>query len=272
MREYANRFDKPVLVASSSKAYGDHVARTFLSVKSRRIYGRPRPTAGPTRRPYCSHELDAYNPPRKDPRRGRRGRANPQGAVANAAFTLSTDAELDVVFLCTGNRFRSPMAAALFARATEGLPVQVRSRGTLDIESMPAFPEALEEAAQLGFDLSSHRTCRLAGEDLSQTDLVLGFERIHVAAAVIEAGADRKRTFTLPELVELLATIAPPPSLDPIERARAALQAAHDARPPAHEVMPELADPIGRPRRVQRETARRVRDLVDELSSGLFGR
>ena len=164
------------------------------------------------------------------------------------------------------------MAAALFARATEGLPVQVRSRGTLDIGSMPAFPEAVEEAARLGFDLSSHRTRTLAGEDLSQTDLVLGFERIHVAAAVIEAGADRKRTFTLPELVGLLATIAPPPRLDPIERARAALQAAHDARPPAHEVMPELADPIGRPRREQRETARRVRDLVDELSSGLFGR
>jgi protein-tyrosine-phosphatase len=164
------------------------------------------------------------------------------------------------------------MAAAFFAKATFGLPVQVRSRGTLDVGSLPVFPEALEEAAQLGIDLSSHRARNLGGEDLSQADLVLGFERIHVAAAVIEAGADRKRTFTLPELVELLATVATPSGLDPIERARAALQAAHDALRPAHEVMLEVGDPIGRPRRVQRETARHVRDLVNELLGGLFGR
>ena len=38
--------------------------------------------------------------------------------------------ELQVVFVCTGNRFRSPLAAALFREATSGLPVDVRSMGT----------------------------------------------------------------------------------------------------------------------------------------------
>jgi len=164
------------------------------------------------------------------------------------------------------------MAAALFARATEGLPVQVRSRGTLDLAATPALPEALEEAALLGLDLSSHRSCRLTGEDLSQADLVLGFERIHVAAAVVEAHAGRDRTFTLPELVELLAAIEPPPDLDPVERARAAVQAAHEARRATHGALPELVDPIGRPRGVQRDVANRVQALVAELVSRLFGR
>jgi protein-tyrosine phosphatase len=186
---------------------------------------------------------------------------------------LTTDATtFDVVFLCTGNRFRSPMAAALLANATEGLPVRVRSRGTLDVGTVPAFPEALEEAALLGLDLSSHRACKLAGEDLSQVDLVLGFERIHVATAVIEAGAARERTFTLPELAELLTAVGPLPELDPLERARVALRAAHEARGAGQALLPELADPVAQTRREQRETAGRLRELVAQVVSGLFGR
>jgi protein-tyrosine phosphatase len=180
--------------------------------------------------------------------------------------------EFEVVFLCTGNRFRSPMAAAFFARATDGLPVRVRSLGTLDVGPIPVLPEALEESASLGLDLSSHRACRLAGEDLSETDLVVGFERAHVAQAVVEARARRERTFTLPELVGLLAAIAPSPDLDPVERARVALQAAHEARPASQAFAPEVADPLGRPRSAQRETATRVQELVTQLAIGLFGR
>jgi protein-tyrosine-phosphatase len=185
---------------------------------------------------------------------------------------LSATAGFGVVFLCTGNRFRSPMAAALLSRATEGLPVHVRSRGTLDVETMPALPEAVQEAASLGLDLSSHRARRLAGEDLSEADLVLGFERTHVAVAVIEAGARRERTFTLPELVGLLAAIDLPPDLEPIERARAALRAAHEARGAGHALLPEIADPIGRPRSAQRETATRLQVLVSQIAADLFGR
>jgi low molecular weight protein-tyrosine phosphatase len=182
-----------------------------------------------------------------------------------------TSAEFQVAFLCSGNRFRSPLAAALLTEATAGLPVRVTSLGTLDIGPMSVLPEALEEAAKLGIDLSAHRAVRLLGEDLSALDLVLGFERLHVATAVVEAHARRERTFTLPELVGLLADVPTPPNDEPVERACLAVAAAHEARPPSHVLPPELADPLGRPRRVQRETAVRLHELVGRLASGLFG-
>jgi protein-tyrosine phosphatase len=183
-----------------------------------------------------------------------------------------TVAEFDVVFLCTGNRFRSPLAAALFARATEGLPVRVRSLGTLDVGPVSVLPEALEEAASLGLDLSAHRACKLTGEDLSDADLVVGFERMHVASAVVEAGARRERTFTLPELVGLLDAIGPLSGRDPVERARSALQAAHESRPASHALVPQVADPLGRPRRAQTKTAKQLEELVSRLAAELFGR
>ena len=64
--------------------------------------------------------------------------------VAGDSAARESPADLDVVFLCTGNRFRSPLAAALFAEATAGLPVHVRSAGTLNVGSPPVFPETLE--------------------------------------------------------------------------------------------------------------------------------
>jgi hypothetical protein len=56
-----------------------------------------------------------------------------------------SDASFEVVFVCTGNRFRSPLAAALFGRATAGLPVSVSSRGTLD-EMLRTFVAGAAEA------------------------------------------------------------------------------------------------------------------------------
>src|SRR5439155_4834134 len=107
----------------------------------------------------------------------------------------------DVVFVCTGNRFRSPLAEALLRAATGGQPVRVRSVGTLRLDAEPALPEAVESAQQLGLDISQHRSCCIEDVDLSSADLVVGFEANHVASAVVDAGADRKRTFLLPELV-----------------------------------------------------------------------
>jgi protein-tyrosine phosphatase len=178
--------------------------------------------------------------------------------------------ELDVVFICTGNRFRSPLAELLFRHAAAEFPVRTSSRGTLELGPLPALPEAFEEAERLGLDLSRHRTRALDGEDLSDADLVIGFERMHVLTAVMDAHAQRARTFTLPELVELLEQGPRPAAADSVERAREAIAAAASARSRRH-AMPELPDPIGRSRRFFRETAAELEDLVGRLRDGLFG-
>jgi protein-tyrosine-phosphatase len=178
----------------------------------------------------------------------------------------------EVVFVCTGNRARSPLAEALFRRAATDLPVAVSSLGTLDLGSIPPLPEAEREALRLGLDLSGHRSRPLLGADLGAADLVLGFERMHVVSAVVDARAVRARSFTLPELVPLLERLDLPPARDPVERARLAVAAAHAERPdPAMTEVAELADPLGGGAAVFRDTADRVADLTGRLAVRLFG-
>ena len=57
------------------------------------------------------------------------------------------------VFVCTGNRFRSPLAAALLGRIAQGLPVVTASYGTLDVEGLPALPEVVALAAEADLEL-----------------------------------------------------------------------------------------------------------------------
>ena len=181
--------------------------------------------------------------------------------------------QLQVAFVCTGNRFRSPLAAALLAREADGLPVRIVSLGTLDLGRKPALPEAVAIAEELGLDLSGHASRNLASVELESFDLVLGFERKHVMASVVEARARLERTFTLPELVGLLRRLPGPPlPTDPVERALVRIRQAQAVRPPGFRngPMPELGDPLGRTLQAQRQTGAELSELVSRLAAGLF--
>lgn len=179
----------------------------------------------------------------------------------------------DVVFVCTGNRFRSPLAAAALAAACDQPRIHASSVGILDLGPVPALQEALELARSFELDLSSHRARSISQLDLAPLDLVLGFERSHVHAAVVDASAAVQRTFTLPELVLLLESL---PELaaagDRADSARARVNQAHEARPPNFRTaaVPEIVDPLGRSPREQRAVAEEVRRLVERLVQLLF--
>lgn len=169
------------------------------------------------------------------------------------------DDTFDVVFVCTGNQFRSPLAAAVFARETEGLPVRISSCGTGALDGAAAFEEAADLGKRLSVDLSEHRSRRLG--DLSGADLVVGFEHHHVERAVVDAGAPRERAFTLPQLVELLE--AQPASGSPNERLAA-------VSPGNVLEAPEILDPYGEPEKVQEAIADEVEGLSRRLAMALF--
>jgi protein-tyrosine phosphatase len=187
----------------------------------------------------------------------------PNGFAASPHFEL--------VIVCTGNRFRSPLAAAVVEEAVADLPVRVSSLGTLDLHGSPPLRAAVKQAGRLGLDLSSHRARTLVGADLRQADLVVGFERAHIGAAVLEAHAPRERSFLLTELVELLDPVAFGTG-DLPERARAAIRSAEASRREAGEGRhEEIPDPLGGSAKLARQVAEDVQRLTLELVAGLFG-
>jgi protein-tyrosine phosphatase len=182
-------------------------------------------------------------------------------------------APFEVTFICTGNRFRSPLAAALLEAERRDLPLRISSFGTLELASPPALPEAIAIGSRFGVDLGEHRSRSLVGRRLADADLVLGFERAHVAYAVVDAGAPRERTFTLPELAQLLGDAREPPveAATEIDRARARIAAAHAARTTAGtRKVPELADPLGRSRAEQERIGNELQELLVSVTRRLF--
>ena len=143
----------------------------------------------------------------------------------------------------------------------------------ISTDGFAGYPEAVDLAETFGIDLAGHRARDLAQLNLESFDLVLGFERMHVRAAVVDGFAPIERTFTLPELVELLESIPEPSSRhDPVEQARNRIAQAHGLRSPdfRSSAVAEIADPLGRTAREQRRTAHELQELVGRLALALF--
>ena len=181
-----------------------------------------------------------------------------------------------VLFVCTGNRCRSPIAQEQLRRLTLGLPVEVGSVGLLDLGAAPALPEVLEVARSVGLDLTGHRARHLKSVDLSATDLVIGLERSHVAAAVVEADVPYDKAFTLKEIVRLLDDLEPTTPGEPEELpdyAREVVRRAHERRQldPAFVPGEDIEDPFGGPRAAYVDMTQEVAALCRALVAGLFG-
>ena len=178
-----------------------------------------------------------------------------------------------IAFVCTGNRFRSPLAEAFVHRLTLELPVSVDSYGTLELKSAPPLPEAAEIALSCGISLADHRTRYLNNASLEDVDLLLGFEPAHIRQAVDDGQAPRERSFTMRDFVPLLPTAAlAAPDEEVVKRARSLVAAAgaHLAEL-QNPTMSATPDPFGGPWKVYRQTASDIRDLSVTLAERLFG-
>jgi protein-tyrosine-phosphatase len=89
-----------------------------------------------------------------------------------------------LLFLCTGNTCRSPLAEVIARRQLDELGwthVQVRSAGLGAWDGGPASYGSLGAAARHGLDLTTHRSARVTAGALEWADLVLAMSPSHVA-------------------------------------------------------------------------------------------
>ena len=83
---------------------------------------------------------------------------------------------MDVLFVCTGNTCRSPMAAGLFSAlcSARGLnSITISGAGLAAWPGAPAWPNAIAAAAGFGADIASHQARQAAPELLARADFMV---------------------------------------------------------------------------------------------------
>jgi protein-tyrosine phosphatase len=120
-----------------------------------------------------------------------------EGVVGAEELARST-AKL-VVFVCTGNTCRSPLAEALCKKLLadrlgcsvdelSGRGFVVLSAGLAAVRGEPAAAEAVEIARELGADLSGHSSRPATPDLLAQADLIVGMTGSHLHAVAAYPG------------------------------------------------------------------------------------
>ncbi len=147
-----------------------------------------------------------------------------------------------VLFICTGNTCRSPMAEGLLKKILQDKKknvIAVKSAGVMAVDGIPATTGAILTMSEMGVDISSHKSSKLRPALVKESDLILVMERYHKDALL---------------------------RLDPkIENKVKLLKEYTNASP----VELDIADPLGSPLEVYRDCAKEIQGcilkLVDEM-------
>ncbi len=122
-----------------------------------------------------------------------------------------------VLFVCTANRFRSPISAALFSRKLQqervGANWIVSSAGTWAEPGLTVIPSPKWVKDHFGLNLDTHKAVRVVGELLSWYDLVLVMESNHKESLGVEFPEMKEKVFLLTEVCTGVAYDVPDPGV-----------------------------------------------------------
>ncbi len=119
--------------------------------------------------------------------------------VYGRRIKIDPSLKFNLLFICSGNSCRSPMAEGLFKTMIDQRYVKVKSAGTAAIDGLPASENARLVVKEFGGDISDHRTRCLTKEFIDEADLILVMEYKHYETVLELAPNAAIKTFLLKE-------------------------------------------------------------------------
>jgi protein-tyrosine phosphatase len=151
-----------------------------------------------------------------------------------------SNSDLTVLFVCTGNTCRSPMAEQIFNEQARYRSAHATSAGLDAKPGSPINPQAADALTNLGYSPKVHSSTLISTEAVQEADVILTFTEDQKNELGERFPADKGKLFTISEY----------------------------ANSPSgkHE---DVSDPYGKSAEVYRETAETINSLVERIVSSL---